>query len=263
MDCAHLAQPVVLDWQFTLLSSALETAEFFKVTLTRVKNILLPIGISALLLTGCASTRSKDVAYSPEDFAAPDAPAMETIAADYRIAPLDKLSISVFQVEQLSGEYQVDLTGRIAMPLVGSLDAVNLTTDELRERLSQRLSERYLKNPDVTVGIISATGSNITVEGAVRRPGIYPNFGRMTLLQAMALGGGLDTTANEKRVFIFRQIDGKRQIAGFDLTTIRTGQEPDPEIYRGDIVVVSGSQAKETWQRLFQGVQTFGVFRPF
>jgi polysaccharide export outer membrane protein len=203
------------------------------------------------------------VSYSPEGFAAPDAPAIETIAVDYRIAPLDKLSITVFQVEQLSGEYQVDLTGRIAMPLVGSVDAVNLTTDELRERLAQRLAQNYLKNPDVTVGITAATGSNITVEGAVRRPGIYPNFGRMTLLQAMAVGGGLDPTANEKQVFVFRQIDGKRQIAGFDLSTIRNGQEPDPEIYRGDIVVVAGSKTKETWQSLFQGVQTFGIFRPF
>lgn len=222
----------------------------------------LAIGMTALLAAGCASSRSDEVSYNPDGFGAPDTPALETIAADYRIAPLDKLSISVFQVEQLSGEYQVDLTGRIAMPLVGSIDAVNLTTDEFQARLKERLSEQYLKNPDVTVGILAATGSNITVEGAVRRPGIYPNFGRMTLLQAMAIGGGLDPTANEKRIFVFRQINGKRLIAGFDLTTIRSGKEPDPEIYRGDIVVVEGSKTKETWQRIFQGVQTFGVFRP-
>lgn len=244
------------------MASAAEAGGTYRVNVKRSSSLLLLMGI-ALALAGCASSRSEDVAYNPEGFVAPDAPTIETIAADYRIAPLDKLSINVFQVQQLSGEYQVDLTGRIAMPLVGSVDAVNLTTDELQAQLEQRLSVDYLKNPDVTVGIIAATGSNITVEGAVRRPGIYPNFGRMTLLQAMALGGGLDTTANEKRVFVFRQIDGKRLIAGFDLTTIRNGQEPDPEIYRGDIVVVEGSKSKETWQRVFQGVQTFGVFRPF
>jgi len=207
-------------------------------------------------------SRSEDVAYNPDGFAAPDPPSIEMIAADYRIAPLDKLSVKVFQVEQLSGEYQVDLTGRIAMPLVGTVDAVNLTTDELQARLEELLSATYLKNPDVTVGIIAATGSNITIEGAVRRPGLYPNFGSMTLLQAMAVGGGLDPTANPKRVFVFRQIDGRRMIAGFDLTTIRKGQEPDPEIYRGDIIVVEGSRMKETWQQVFQGVQTFGIFRP-
>ncbi len=222
------------------------------------------LAVAALLvLAGCASSRSEEVAYSPEGFGLPDAPAVEVIASDYRIAPLDKLSINVFQVAQLSGEYQVDLTGRIAMPLVGSVDAVNLTTDELTARLKQRLSTNYLKNPDVTVGLVAATGSNITIEGAVRRPGLYPNFGKMTLVQAVAVGGGLDTTANPKRVFVFRQIDGQRMLAGFDLTTIRKGQEPDPEIYRGDIIVVEGSKTKETWQQVFQGVQTFGLFRPF
>lgn len=231
----------------------------------RVSDIAAGGTLSALLLVslgGCGSTRAEQVVYNPQGFAAPDAQQIEVIGADYRIAPLDKLSVTVFQVAQLSGEYQVDLTGRIAMPLIGSVDAVNLTTDELREQLQRKLGADYLKNPDVTVGIVSATGSNITVEGAVRRPGIYPNFGKMTLVQAMALGGGLDTTANPKRVFVFRQVGGQRMIAGFDLTTIRRGEEPDPEVFRGDIIVVEGSQAKETWQRVFQGVQTFGVFRP-
>ena len=216
-----------------------------------------------LLSTGCASTRSDEVVYSTDGFAAPDSPSIEMIASDYRIAPLDKLSVNVFQVQQLSGEYQVDLTGRIALPLVGSVEAVNLTTDELQARLKQLLSVNYLKNPDVTVGIVSATGSNITIEGAVRKPGLYPNFGKMTLVQSVAVGGGLDNSANPKRVFVFRQVNGQRMVAGFDLTTIRTGKDPDPEIYRGDIIIVEGSRSKETWQQVFQGVQVFGLFRPF
>jgi len=216
-----------------------------------------------LLATGCASTRSDEVAYGPEGFAAPDIPMIEALNSDYRIAPLDKVSVTVFQVEQLSGEYQVDLTGRITMPLVGAVEAVNLTTDELQERLKQRLSVDYLKNPDVTVGILAATGSSITIEGAVRKPGLYPNFGKMTLVQSLAIGGGLDASANPKRVFVFRQVNGERLIAGFDLTTIRKGQDPDPEIYRGDIIIVEGSQTKETWQQVLQGVQIFGIFRPF
>lgn len=214
------------------------------------------------VLAGCATSRADDVAYSPEGFAAPDVPIIETLSGDYLIAPLDKISINVFQVEQLSGEYQVDLTGKIAMPLVGSVEAVNLTTSQLQEALKQRLSVSYLKNPDVTVGILAATGSNITIEGAVRKPGLYPNFGTMSLIQAVAVGGGLEPTANPKRVFVFRQVDGKRMVAGFDLTTIRKGEEPDPEIYRGDIIVVQGSRMKESWSQVMQSIQTFGIFRP-
>lgn len=218
--------------------------------------------VMSVTLAGCSTSRSEDVVYNPEGFSAPDVPVIESLGADYLIAPLDKISVNVFQVEQLSGEYQVDLTGKIAMPLVGSVEAVNLTTTQLQERLKQRLSVNYLKNPDVTVGILSATGSNMTIEGAVRRPGLYPNFGKMTLIQAVAVGGGLEPTANAKRVFVFRQVDGKRMVAGFDLTTIRTGQEPDPEIYRGDIIVVQGSRMKESWNQVVQGIQTFGIFRP-
>lgn len=220
------------------------------------------VSVALLALAGCATSRSDVVAYNPEGFAAPDAAPIEALASDYRIAPLDKILVTVFQVQQLSGEYQVDLTGKIGMPLIGAVDAVNLTTTELQERLKQRLSANYLKNPDVIVGVVAATGSNVTIEGAVRRPGVYPNFGRMTLLQAMAVGGGLDPTANEKRVFVFRQVDGQRMIAGFDLQTIRRGQEPDPEIYRGDIIVVEGSRMKETWAQTLQTVQVFGLFRP-
>lgn len=218
---------------------------------------------AAALLSGCATSRSDDVAYSPEGFSAPDMTSVATLAEDYRIAPLDKLSVSVFQVEQLSGEYQVDLTGKIALPLLGAVPAVNLTTTELQNELRRRLAASYLKNPDVTVGILAATGSNITVDGAVRRPGIYPNFGSMTLVRAVAVGGGLDATSNPKRVFVFRQVDGQRMVAGFDLTTIRKGQEPDPEIYRGDIIVVEGSKSKENLTQILQGVQAFGLFRPF
>lgn len=218
---------------------------------------------ACILVLGCSTSRSDVVAYNPEGFSAPDLPSMATLSEDYRIAPLDKLSVSVFQVAQLSGEYQVDLTGKIAMPLVGSVEAVNMTTTELQNELKRRLAVSYLKNPDVTVGVLAATGSNITVDGAVRRPGIYPNFGSMTLVQAVAVGGGLDNNSNPKRVFVFRQVDGRRMVAGFDLTTIRKGQEPDPEIYRGDIIVVEGSQMKENMNQVLQGVQVFGLFRPF
>lgn len=219
--------------------------------------------VCVISLAGCSTSRADGVTYSPTDFAAPDDVEPQALTADYKIAPLDKLRVDVFQVEQLSGEYQVDLTGRIAMPLVGSVDAANLTADQFQGRLVEVLSKDYLVNPDVTVGVLEATGSSITIEGAVNRPGIYPNFGTMTLLQSMAVGGGLTATANEKRVFVFRQVDGRRMIAGFDLTTIRRGTEPDPEVYRGDIIVVESSKAKENRQDILRGIQVLGVFRPF
>lgn len=226
----------------------------------------LHIGVltaAIIALAACTGSRSNYVAYDRTDFGSPDAPSAERLATEYRIAPLDKLTINVFQVDQLSGEYQVDLTGNIAMPLVGNVSAADKTTEELQEHLVAVLSETYLRNPDVTVGITEATGSSVTIEGSVNNPGVYPTFGSMTLLQAMALGGGLDEFANPRTVVVFRQIDGQRMAAGFDLTNIRRGEDPDPEIYRGDIIVVDGSQTRRAWRDIIQTVPIFSIFRPF
>lgn len=217
---------------------------------------------AALLLSGCAAGRSDYVSYDRVGFGEPDAPSVARLTDEYRIAPLDKLTINVFQVEDLSGEYQVDLTGNIAMPLVGNVAVADMTTVELQRHLSGVLSEDYLRNPDVTVGILEATGSSITIEGSINNPGIYPTFGDVTLIQAVAMGGGLDENANPRTVVVFRQVDGQRMAAGFDLTSIRRGEEPDPRIYRGDIIVVDGSRTRENWRTIIQSVPILSLFRP-
>ncbi|WP_394729499.1 polysaccharide biosynthesis/export family protein [Altererythrobacter sp. GH1-8] len=215
-----------------------------------------------IAVTACTSSRGSDIPYDVAGFGEPDAPSATRLASDYRIAPLDKLSINVFQVKDLSGEYQVDLTGNIAMPLIGNIPAVDRTTQELQEELKVALSKKYLKDPDVTVGILEATGSTLTLEGSINKPGLYPAFGKLTLVQAVAMGGGLDEFANPKTVVVFRQVDGKRMAAAFDLTTIRKGEDPDPEVYRGDIIVVDGSNTKRAWRNVIQSVPLLGLFRP-
>ncbi len=222
--------------------------------------------IGAFLLifvaTACASSRGSDIPYDVAGFGEPDAPSVTRLASDYRIAPLDKLSINVFQVDDLSGEYQVDLNGNIAMPLIGNIPAVDRTTQELQEELKVALSEKYLRDPDITVGILEATGSNLTIEGSINKPGLYPAFGKLTLVQAVAMAGGLDEFANPKTVVVFRQVEGKRMAAAFDLTTIRKGEDPDPEVYRGDIIVVDGSSTKRAWRNVLQSIPLVNLFRP-
>ena len=218
--------------------------------------------VLSLALAACVSTRSDTIAYDRTDFGEPDAAPVATLAADYRIAPLDKLAVNVFQVEQLSGQYQVELTGTIALPLLGSVSAAGLTTAELQQSLEEKLSVDLLKNPDVTVGLLEATGSNITLEGSLNNPGVYPNFGRTSLVQAIALAGGMDEYANPKRVIIFRTIEGQRMAAAFDMTTIRRGVDDDPEVYRGDIIIVEGSRTRRAWLDVVQSIPLVSAFRP-
>jgi polysaccharide export outer membrane protein len=216
----------------------------------------------ALVLASCASTRGGDIPYDVADFGRPDAPSTATLDANYQIAPLDQLKINVFQVPDLSGDYQVDLTGHIAMPLIGNVKAVDLSPTELQKSIADKLSVSYLKNPDVTVGVTQSTGSAITVEGAVRAPGVFPVLSKITLIQAMALAHGPDDTANERRIAVFRQIDGKRMAAAFDLKDIREGKQKDPDIYRGDIVVVDGSSAKKAYRDFLRSLPLVSIFTP-
>ncbi|BBC73969.1 conserved hypothetical protein [Altererythrobacter sp. B11] len=228
--------------------------------LRNVRIAVLPL--AALSLASCWSTRGGNIPYDVADFGAPDPISSTTLDESYQIAPLDTLKINVFQVEDLSGEYDVDLTGNIAMPLIGNVKAVDLTTAQLQEELEEKLEVSYLRNPDITVGITKSSGSNITVEGSVRRPGVFPVAGRLTLIQAIAMAQGPDDAANERRVAIFRRIDGKRMAAAYDLLSIRRDEAEDPTVYRGDIIVVDGSATKRAWRDMLRSMPLLGVFNP-
>lgn len=226
-----------------------------------MKTLLLPLVGALLALTGCAEGRGGPIPY---DIAlpAPDSPSIIPLEAGYRIAPLDKLSIKVLKMDDLSTDYNVDLAGNISMPLIGEVRAVNLTTAELDRQLTDKLGERYLENPDVSVGIKESTSRVVTVDGAVKQSGAFPTIGPTSLMRAVALAGGVTEDANPRRVAVFRTVSGQRQAAAFDLMAIRRGQSPDPQIYPGDIVVVDGSAIKEGFKRIMQSLPIFSVFSP-
>jgi polysaccharide export outer membrane protein len=215
------------------------------------------------LLAGCAGSRGGPIPYNVEDFGRPDEPSLLTVEEDYKIAGGDTLSIAVFQVPDLSGDFAVDLTGQIALPLLGTVKAAGMTTAELDQRITQQLGAKYLQNPDVSVGLKASARRNVTLAGSVRAPGLYPVNGPMTLVQAVALARGYDDGANPRQVAIVRTIDGKRQGAAFDLISIQRGRMEDPEVYSGDLIIVNGSNVR-AWQReILTALPILGFFRPF
>ena len=230
-----------------------------------LKGLITPGVSTALLvlcLTACADTRGGTIPYNV-GLPAPDGPAIAVLPSDYKIAPMDTLTVKVFRAEDLSGDYKVDLLGNIAMPLVGDVPAAGRTPQELSQLLIDKLGAKYFEHPDVSVTIKSSAGRNVTVDGAVTRAGAYPVLGQTSLIQAVALAGGTSEDANAHRVVIFRTIDGKREAAAFDLTSIRHGEMPDPPVYAGDIIVVDGSSVKATEKQIFQSFPLLGLFRPF
>jgi polysaccharide biosynthesis/export protein len=179
---------------------------------------------------------------------------MSKSAADYRIGAQDVLEVNVFGIEELKREVQVDSGGKVILPLVGQMQAAGRTPGEFSADLETGLKAKYMKNPQVIVTVKNAQSQRVTIDGAVNKPGVYPLTGPTTLLQAISLGGGPDQKlANQKKVAVFRQVQGKRQGAVFSLDAIRTGKSDDPQIYPNDIVVVETSAGQKFIQN-FQGV---------
>jgi polysaccharide biosynthesis/export protein len=236
-----------------------ESSVFCRQPPRRLLSLLALVG--ATLVAACADTRGGSIPYD-KVLAAPDEAKFQTLGTDYKIAPMDKLAVKVFKMEDLSGEYDVDLAGNISLPLIGQVQAANLTTAQLDDQLTQKLGAKYLEHPDVSVAIKASTAHVVTVDGAVKEGGSFPVGGPISLIQAIARARGTSDDANPRRVAVFRTIGGQRQAAAFDLTSIRRGQSPDPQIYPGDIVVVDGSSVKAAQKQILQSIPLLAIFGP-
>jgi polysaccharide biosynthesis/export protein len=221
--------------------------------------IVFIMGVLLSTLGACASSNVDQIPLALKEIPVPDRTSLVEVG-DVRVSPLDVVEIKVFGSAEMSGTYQVDPAGRIKMPLLGDVEAKGFSTFELSNILEQRLGERFLQNPQVTVRISEINGQQFTVEGAIGRPGMYPVRGPLSLLQALALSGGPSPNANLQGVIIFRTVEGKRLAARFDLNKIRSGESVDPVIYGNDVIVIDGTEANRTIDELLKGMPLIGMF---
>lgn len=233
----------------------------------------LAVLLVAVALVACGSSSSGSVragttkaVTTTDSLAAPDTTAESgafTGVSDYRIGALDMLQITVFQLDDLDREVRVNTSGMVSLPLIGAVQAGGKTVSELEALIAAKLSETYLQNPQVSVFVKEFTSQRVTVEGAVRKPGIFPITGRTTLLQAVALSEGLDPLADPSSVVVFRTIEGQRMAALFDLRAIRAGDAEDPLIYGEDIIVVDQSGGKTAIKSITDALRGIVGFRTF
>lgn len=174
-------------------------------------------------------------------------------AAPYLIGPYDKLRIDVFGIEDLNREVQIDASGRLSFPLIGTVEAAGRTPEEVAAEIRNRLNGQFVRDPQVTVNLVETVSQVITVDGEVQAPGLYPVVGRMTLMRAVATAGGTSEFAKLGDVIIFREVNGEQLVGLYNLGGIRRGNYSDPQVYANDVVIVSTSRARRLFKDILQG----------
>ncbi len=146
----------------------------------------------------------------------------------YLLNPGDRLKMTVFGVEDLSGEFEIDRNGQITVPPIGEIDAAGRTKIDLQQEITDRLIEqKYFKNPNITVEIIALKPFYIL--GEVKSPGSYNYVPSLDVFKAVALAGGYTPRASKGRTMIIREVNGQKQY-------IRAAEET--EILPGDSIKV-------------------------
>jgi polysaccharide export outer membrane protein len=223
---------------------------------------LLPL-LALAFTSACQSPRAA-LPDGAQAYAVIPAPTAGTTRSAYRIGPLDVLAVSVFQEPDLSQrDVQVDASGNVLMPLIGPVHACGKTARQLSAEIERQLGAEYLVDPQVTVSVTASVSQQVTVEGNVTMPGVYDITGAPTLLEALARARSPTRVARLQEVVVFRVIDGRRAGAVFDLTAIRAGRAPDPELLGGDVVVVGFDGVKGAFRDFLTTAPLVNAFRAF
>lgn len=208
------------------------------------------------LTSGCSSTRDLGGSPTLTVLAASELPPPERMDLTdeydlYSLGPFDKLTISIDGQPEFSlREIIIDANGNISVPPVGSMRAGGLTPGQLEESIKQALKKRFFRDPQVSINLIETTSHSITIDGQVKRPGIYPVAGGMTLMKTVALAQGVTENVRLNDIVVFRNVSGQQFAAMYDLGAIRRGRYPDPPIYANDVIMVGDAASRRLFKDL-------------
>lgn len=173
-------------------------------TLTRLAALLIALGSAPL--------------------AAQTAPAGPPESEEATLMPGDAVKVLIWREEELSGEFPVDATGRVTLPLLGDLMVTGMHTGVLRDSLIV-LYRQQLRNPSITVTPLR----RINVLGEVNKPGLYPVDPTITLAGAVAIAGGASSEGDIQKILVFRQGESRPErvssLSRLDRVRIRSGDQ--------------------------------------
>ena len=218
-----------------------------------------------LLLSACGGPRPTSLPRGQAAYVVIPAPP-EVMPAPI-LRPLqagDSITVHVFREPDLGVEKAVlDELGVVQLPLLGQVEASGKTPGELARHIEQRLGQRYLRNPRVTVAVTGAIPRSVTVEGQVGAPGVFALSRNDTLLSTLARAGSPTQLGKLDEVMVFRSVNGQRMGAVFDVSRIRVGAAPDPQIVDGDVVVVGYSALRGAFRDFLSVTPLINLFTVF
>lgn len=149
-------------------------------------------------------------------------------ASGYTLGSGDRVHIVVFGQPDMTGDYTVDGEGKIAFPLIGTVRGGGATAHQLEQTIAHKLSPNYIRNPNVSVDVL--TYRPFYIVGEIKNPGSYPYVNGMTIINAVALAGGFTYRAKEDQFYITRGAGAARHkyvaeqatnVAPGDVVTVR------------------------------------------
>ncbi len=160
-------------------------------------------------------------------------------SAEYVIGPDDVLGIVFWRDKDLSADAVVRPDGKISLPLLNDVQAAGLTPSRLRAQITEA-ARRFVDDPNVTVVVRQINSRKVFVTGEIVRPGSYPLAGRTTVLQMIAIAGGLKEYADAKNIMVMRVENNRTVNYPFNYHDVSKGRglRQNLELRPGDTIVV-------------------------
>jgi polysaccharide export outer membrane protein len=161
------------------------------------------------------------------------------VATDYRVGAEDVLKVSVLEAPDLNQEVRVSAAGEVSLLLGGTLKVAGLTTREVERALADRLREKYIRNPNVSVQVIEARSHTVSVMGAVKQPGVFEVRASKSLLEVLALAEGLAEDAGDTALIV--RADATQPVAEVPLNALMDSRNStlNVPVHPGDVVKVN------------------------
>ncbi|MEO6042121.1 MAG: polysaccharide biosynthesis/export family protein [Croceibacterium sp.] len=222
-------------------------------------------GVFAVVgLSACQPSLKSGLPTGPAAYQSIGATQAAVPSGPYLLRSGDHLAVSVYQEADLTQpDVPIDEAGMISLPLVGEVHAAGRTVAAVAAEVQTAYARHYLRDPKVNVMLRQASQRLYSVEGQVVRPGQFAFEPGTTLLSAVASAGSPSNDAKLDEVLVFRMVDGQRLGGRFNLTDIRAGRAPDPQIMAGDVIVVGFSSVRGAYRDILQAIPIIGLFTKF